>query len=208
MFEDFKSWKKNEIDKFNPKGPKGRSKGNTEKSKLIRKLKHKTKYLEIEYEDAKELLEEAKSCFFNAIRKFLQDNPNAENPLKITEIEKNDNQKRNLSNDEVKNIYREIVKATHPDKNPGEEEEAKQMFITASEAKQKNKIEDLINISFDLEIDLSDISIELIEDIEKSLEKKESKIQKMSNDIAVKWFRSSEEKQLEIIKSICPIKKK
>ena len=208
MFEDFKSWKKNEIDKFNPKGPQAANKSNTEKSKLIRKLKHKTKYLEIEYEDAKELLEEAKSCFFNAIRKFLQDNPGAENPLRPTEIEKNDNQKTNLSNDEVKSIYREIVKATHPDKNPGEEEEAKQMFITASEAKQKNKIEDLINISFDLEIDLSDISIELIEDIEKSLEKKESKIEKMSNDIAVKWFRSSEEKQLEIIKSICPIKKK
>lgn len=208
MFEDFKSWKKNEIDKFNPKGSKGRGKGNTEKSKLIRKLKHKTKYLEIEYEDAKELLEEAKSCFFNAIRKFLQDNPDAENPLRPTEIEKNDNQKRNLSNDEVKSIYREIVKATHPDKNPGEEEEAKQMFVTASEAKQKNKIEDLINISFDLDIDLSDISIELIEDIEKSLEKKESKIEKMSNDIAVKWFRSSDESQLKIIKSICPIKKK
>ena len=53
-FESFKKWKSLEIDPLNPKVNKKRTnkqeKKNTEKSKIISRLKYKSKYLEIELE--------------------------------------------------------------------------------------------------------------------------------------------------------------
>lgn len=212
MFDMFKNWKRQEIDKYNTSGKskkKQHEEIDPEKAKIIRKLKHKTKYLDIEFQETSDLLEKAKNEFFSSIRDFCTKNPDAVSPL--CNIPKEDNKERkdkSEDSEEVKSIYREIAKATHPDKNPGEEEEAKQMFITASEAKENNKIEDLINISFDLDIDISNISIELIEELELSLIKKEKKIQEMRQDTSVKWFNSPQDIRDQLILQICPIKNK
>ena len=60
-FESFKKWKSLEIDPLNPKVNKKRTnkqeKKNTEKSKIISRLKYKSKYLEIELEFIDEKLE-------------------------------------------------------------------------------------------------------------------------------------------------------
>jgi hypothetical protein len=203
----FENWKRDNIDKYNHMNKKNNTKKeiDPEKAKIIRKLKHKTKYLDIEYEEVLDLLSEAKLNFFNTIREYCTKNPTAENPLQPIEQEreKGDNNK-NVDSEEVKSIYREIVKATHPDKNPGTEEEAKEIFINASQAKEQNKIEDLINISFDLDIDISDISIGLIEEIENSLLEKELEIQKMRKDTAIQWYNSPQDIKNKLIEQICP----
>ena len=203
----FENWKRDNIDKYNHMNKKNNTKKeiDPEKAKIIRKLKHKTKYLDIEYEEVLDLLSEAKLNFFNTIREYCAKNPTAENPLQPIEQEreKGDNNK-NVDSEEVKSIYREIVKATHPDKNPGTEEEAKEIFINASQAKEQNKIEDLINISFDLDIDISDISIGLIEEIENSLLEKELEIQKMRKDTAIQWYNSPQDIKNKLIEQICP----
>ena len=211
MFNMFENWKRDNIDKYNHMNKKNNTNKeiDPEKAKIIRKLKHKTKYLDIEYEEVQNLLEEAKLNFFNTIREYCQKNPTAENPLKpIEEKVKKDKNDKNIYSDEVKSIYREIVKATHPDKNPGTEEEAKEIFINASQAKDKNKIEDLINISFDLDIDISDMSIGLIEEIESSLIEKEIQIKEMRNDTAIQWYNSPQDIRDRLIKQICPIDNK
>lgn len=208
----FKNWKRQEIDKYNTSGKskkKQHKEIDPEKAKIIRKLKHKTKYLDIEFQETSDLLEKAKHEFFSSIRDFCAKNPDAVSPL--CNIPKQDNKEdkdKTEDSEEVKSIYREIAKATHPDKNPGEEEEAKQMFITASEAKENNKIEDLINISFDLDIDISNISMDLIEELELSLIEKEKKIQEMRQDTSIKWFNSPQDIRDQLIIQICPIKNK
>lgn len=204
----FKKWKKEELDKYNPKkNNKNPKKGkNPEKRKIMRKLKHKMKYLEIEYEEVEELLNKSKLEFFNAIRDFCTKNPSATCPLQpVASTEEKIKEIENL--DEVKTIYREIVKATHPDKHPGEEEGVKEIFINASQAKDENKIEDLINISFGLNIDISNISIDLIEEIEQSLEDKQNKINQMRKDTSILWYTSTDDVKDKLIKQICPIPK-
>lgn len=211
MFDIFKKWKKQELDKFRPENKKRNKKpkqeDNSPKSKLIRKLKHKTRYLEIEYEEALELLSKSKAKFYQAIAKYCQENPGSQNPLGPIAKEDKESKEENLAEEEVKAIYREIAMATHPDKHPDADEEVYETFNKATKAKDENKIDDLINISLDLNIDLSQISMELIEELEKSLEKKEQQIKEMNNDLAVNWVRAGKTTQEKLIASICPQKK-
>lgn len=211
MFDIFKKWKKQELDKFRPENKKRNKKSkprdNSPKAKLIRKLKHKTRYLEIEYEEAEDLLTKSKVKFYQAIAEYCKENPNAQNPLGPIKKEDKKSEEGNLAQEEIKAIYREIAMATHPDKHPDAGEEVYETFNKATKAKDQNKIDDLINISLDLDIDLSQISMELIEELEKSLSKKEQEIKNMNNDLAVNWSRASEETQNKLIKSICPQKK-
>lgn len=205
----FKNWKKKEIDKYseNTKGRTGNKKENNkdpEKARILRKLKHKTKYLDIEYEEAENLLSRAKKQFILAISRYCKNNPTAKNPLKLTEPG-GELQKKEIKNEEeVKVIFREIVKATHPDKNPNAGQRKKDMFINATSAKEKNNIEDLISISFDLNIDISGISIELIEEIEHSLIEKEKEIKEMRGKLEVTWFTSDKDKRFKLIQTLCP----
>ena len=211
MFKKFK----NELDKHNPNSKKKRkpksakqNKSNIAKSKIMSRLKHKSKYLAIEMEMAEEQLAEAKSAMFKAISEYCQKNPEAKNPLVVADDEKQIPQEMtDEEKDEVKTIYREIVKATHPDKAEQNEEELTEMFINATEAKKLNELNSLIDISFDLNIDLSDISIDLIEKLEKELNEKEKLIKEKRTDISVQWFQASKENQKDLIKQICPIKK-
>jgi hypothetical protein len=96
--------------------------------------------------------------------------------------------------------------ATHPDKHP-DDEDLKQICISATQAKKDKKVEDLINLSFDLDIDISNISIDLIEKIEQALDEKQKEIEKMRKNNAMIWFRSTPERQEVIVKRICPKEK-
>lgn len=213
-FDMFKKFK-NELDKHNPNSKKRRRKSNSKenkinisKNKIMSRLKHKSKYLAIEMEMAEEQLSEAKAAMFKAISEYCQKNPQANNPLVATADEKQTPQEMTEEEkDEVKTIYREIVKATHPDKAEQHEEELTEMFINATEAKKLNELNSLIDISFDLNIDLSDISIDLIEKLEKELNEKEKLIKEKRMDISVQWFQASKTNQEDLIKQICPIKK-
>ena len=72
MFNMFENWKRDNIDKYNHMNKKNNinKEIDPEKAKIIRRLKHKTKYLDIEYEEVQNLLEEAKLNFFNTIREY------------------------------------------------------------------------------------------------------------------------------------------
>lgn len=213
IFDIFRNWQKNELGQFSEKkGQKKKSKKSSsidpEKAKIMRKLKHKSKYLELEYEEAKEILEIAKTEFFTSIQEYCQANPEAKNPLCPVEPNKKKDKTDMDFPDELKTIYREIIKATHPDHHQeGDEEELTETLISATHAKQENKIEDLINISFDLDIDISNISLDLIEEVEKGLRKKEIKIKKMRKNNAVVWYYAPPDQRKIFIERICPIKK-
>lgn len=214
LFDIFNQWRKQELSTDLRPRSKRKSKGkklnaiDPEKAKIIRKLKHKTKYLELEHEDAKEKLNTAKTEFFAAIMEYCSKNPEAQNPLGPVSQNKNDKDKEQAEfSDDLKMIYREIMRATHPDKHPGDEE-LEEMCISATQAKQENKLEDLINLSFDLDIDISNISLDLIEEIEQALAEKQKQIEKMRKDNAMLWYYAPEDRRAMFIKQICPTPKK
>lgn len=212
IFDVFNKWRKQELSpelrKKKQKNKKKRKEAiDPEKAKIIRKLKHHAKYLELEFKDVEELLSKAKAEFFAAILAYCSSNPEAANPLGPAKKEKKEKEEEEFP-EELKKVYREIVKATHPDHNPEADEEIKDIFLAATNAKEENKLEDLINISFDLDIDISNISLELIEEIEEKLKLKELEIQKMRKDNSILYYHASEEQKKKFIEQICPIQKK
>jgi ribosomal protein L12E/L44/L45/RPP1/RPP2 len=210
IFDVFNKWRKQELSpelrKKKQKNKKKRKEAiNPEKAKIIRKLKHHAKYLELEFKDVEELLSKAKAEFFAAILSYCSANPEAVNPLGPAKKEKEEEEEGEFP-EELKKVYREIVKATHPDRHPEAGEEIKGIFLAATSAKEKNKLEDLINISFDLDIDISDISIELIEEIEEKLKLKEFEIQKMRRDNSIIYHHATSEQKEAFVKQVCPKK--
>lgn len=209
FFESFKKWEKEELGKYRPSSNKKRKRkknNNSEKNKFLLRLKHKSKYLSIEMEILEEELSEAKQKMFASIIEYCANNPNCKNPLVADKTHDKPEAKEVTDSeaDEVKSLYREIAKVTHPDLK---DEELTEMFISATEAKETNKIEDLIEISFDLDIDLSEISIDFLEKIEKELCEKEKTIQEKRKDIALQWSKASKTQQNDLIKLMCPEQK-
>jgi hypothetical protein len=212
LFDIFNKWRKQElsmgVDKPHGKRKKsdGKPAADPEKARIIRKLKHHTKYLELEHDEVKEKFTIAKTKFFQEIEAYCRKRPDAKNPLVPVSTEKSHEQSIEDFPEDLKIIYREIIKATHPDLHPDDEDLA-DICISATQAKQDSKIEDLINISFDLDIDVSNMSVELIEEVEKALKEKEEDIQKMRQDTAMMWYHATTDQQDELIKKICPIEK-
>ena len=208
-FESFKKWKSLEIDPLNPKVNKKRTnkqeKKNTEKSKIISRLKYKSKYLEIELEFIDEKLEICRKEMFTEINNYCKNNENTRNPLVSSYEEKPETKQINRAQkSEALALYREIAKVAHPDKNK-DNENLEDLFINATEAKELNKVNDLVNISLDLDIDISNISIDLIERLEQELNEKEKKLEEKRKDISITWFESNQEQRDSIIKQICSL---
>ena len=214
IFDIFHKWRKQELSEHvKPKkkarrkrGKKNKEPANPEKARIIRKLKYHMKSLDLEHEEVKETFITAKTNFFHALETYCRENPSATNPLVPAEKKKGkDKVSFEDFPEDLKTIYREIIKATHPDKHP-DDEELGEICISATQAKQNNKIEDLINISFDLDIDVSNMSVELIEEIESALKKKEAKIEEMRKDTSMMWYHATKDQQDALIKQLCPIK--
>jgi hypothetical protein len=213
IFDMFNQWRKHELSpNLRPRSQKKNKHKkkkdiDPEKARIIRKLKHRTKYLDLEYKDTQEEMHTAKTSFFTAIAEYCSKNPDSKNPLVPSNTDSSDaTQDEYEFPEDLKTIYREIVMATHPDKHPGDED-LKQICISATQAKKDKKVEDLINLSFDLDIDISNISIDLIEKIERALDEKQKEIEKMRKNNAMVWFYAAPEQQEVIIKHICPKEK-
>ena len=211
-FEPFKKWQQShQVSKFSsPKKTKRKAKTSA-KNKIIRRLKYRAEYLDEEEKYTKDLLQKSTAAFHKAIARYCSNHPKAENPLvpvKNMPKEKLPDYDSETLSEEIKSIYREIAMATHPDKQHDDPEEMLELFRNATEAKDEHKVEDLINISFELDIDISEISIELVEEIEKNLDKKEEEISCLRKNASIIWYKSNKQKRLKMIKAMCPDKNK
>ncbi len=115
LFDIFNQWRKQELSTDLRPRSKRKGKGkkldaiDPEKAKIIRKLKHKTKYLELDHEDAREKLHTAKTEFFTAIAEYCSKNPEAQNPLvPVGPDGKDEAEEPAEFSDDLKTIYREL----------------------------------------------------------------------------------------------------
>ncbi len=210
-FRLFKKWRANATlskvrkKRGSSKNKKPSNNEGSEKSKIIRRLKHRTEYLVEEENYVKDLKAKATTQFHGAITSYCQDNPEAKNPLSLVDIKPPEKKDNPELPEEMKLLYREIAKLTHPDKQHEDPEAMVEIFREATMAKDEQKLEELINISFGLDIDISEISIDLFDQIERDLDEKEKRIVKMRGDAAIVWYQSNKEQQDKLIKKICPI---
>jgi len=157
-------------------------------AKKFKKLKHKALYINEEYEETREIFSAAQKEFVSSMFNFCSERK-IHPPL--GEKEKKENNKEQTS-DEIKDLYREIVKATHPDKtkNLSEKEiqERTDLYNEVVQGKQDGDFWGLFKAALELDITLKSLSFSYLEEMDESISKIESKITTMKNDLMYKWF--------------------
>ena len=116
------------------------------------------------------------------------------------------NKPEDVSTEEEKSIYREIVLLTHPDKTSGlskhESDEREELYREAVQGKESGDLGKLLSIAFQLDIDITEISPQFLKNIRKEIKKTEEKIKKMRSDIMYQWFNASQEHKDAIFKQL------
>jgi hypothetical protein len=216
-FEAFKKWRNlNPLSKdLRPQRGKSKSKSephaNDYKSKLFKKLKHRSKYINMEYEETKETFEKARQKCLSTIMVFCEENPDRESPLRTEEKKKKEvpeEKKEMFQSEEIKSVYRQVVSQTHPDKlgNESKEftDEMTELYMAAIEAKEQCDFHVLMDVATDLRIDAEDLSMAQLEFLEKEIDEKEKKIKKMRKDFMWQWYHANTKRRQKMIEMICP----
>ena len=82
-------------------------------SRKFKKLKHKISYLNMENEEVSEVFKHAKEVFISEMLKYCS-SKNIMHPFE--NASRDPTKKDSIDNEQIKDLYREIVKKTHPDK--------------------------------------------------------------------------------------------
>jgi hypothetical protein len=183
------------------------------KSLKLKKLLKELDYLEDNYIYTQEIINEADFQFMDDVSSYLDSNPNVkeayntkieENNKKILEqIKKSDEKKDENSNNqhnnnskkepskEVKKLYREIVKLTHPDKV--EDENLNNIYIESTKLYENDdkiglyKICDKLNIKYEVQEDDEDFIVYKINEFKK-------KIIFLESTFTWKWLNTKDDK--------------
>ena len=181
------------------------------KASRFRKLKYRSKYIELDLAETKEIYSEASKAWVKAILSYCEKNK-VNSPLvqedKVPKKEATEQESTIFSSTQIKDLNRKIAIATHPDKlitKPEEEKEHKSaLFNKAITAKDDNDIDSMLAVALELEIDMSNLDMRCLDLLEKQLDEKEKKIKEMHQDIAWQWYYAGDFKRNFIISKICP----
>lgn len=192
----------------------------------IKRLLKELDFIETDYEYRSEIVSEADSEFMNSINQFLSKNPelkdlydkkvtdriektinniknNEEKSIEINQEEfineeqsKEDDVMINEKSPEVKKVYREIVKLTHPDKI--KDKRLNDYYIKATDLYNDNDKIGLYKICDELGIEyqIDENDTEIIEDKINTLKRK---INFLESTFTWKWFNTKDEKSRERI---------
>lgn len=192
----------------------------------IKRLLKELDFIETDYEYRSEIVSEADSEFMNSINQFLSKNPelkdlydkkvtdriektinniknNEEESIEINQEEfineeqsKEDGVMTNEKSPEVKKVYREIVKLTHPDKI--KDKRLNDYYIKATDLYNDNDKIGLYKICDELGIEyqIDENDTEIIEDKINTLKRK---INFLESTFTWKWFNTKDEKSRERI---------
>ena len=186
----------------------------------IKRLLKELDFIETDYEYRSEIVSEADSEFMDSINQFLSKNPELKDlyDKKVTDrIEKtinnikNNEQQEELINEEqskeddvminekspeVKKVYREIVKLTHPDKI--KDKRLNDYYIKSTDLYNDNDKIGLYKICDELGIEyqIDENDTEIIEDKINTLKRK---INFLESTFTWKWFNTKDEKSRERI---------
>jgi hypothetical protein len=204
-----KDWQKifekqnDQIEKFDE------TKQNTaENQKLLKKkfnkLKHKALYIDAEYEDTCDIFSHAQREFISKMFSYCSDKK-IEPPLSDNSKEKQKNE-NNETSEELKDLYREIVKATHPDKTkdlPEDEiEERKELYHEAVRGKQEGDYWGIFKAALELDVPIKKLSFAYLEELENTINDLEQKTNKMKEDLMYKWYYADEKIQSSIFEQL------
>lgn len=211
----FKERKKDELGKHTPENKKFADKTDLSKeydkqeyqrllAKKFNKLKHKLAYLNLEYEDCISIFKLARETFVSNMFEYCSRN-DLEAPF--TQVKPKKKSGRNtLSSDEEKELYREIVMKTHPDKLNGlsekDIEEKTKLYQEAVEGKESGDFNKILKVALELEIDFKKINPDIVDRIEEEINLLNKKIEDIKDDLMWKWYYCNKAQQEEIFKQL------
>ena len=218
----FKPREKQELGKYIPENKKksksqklsndvDKDVGQSILEKKFNKLRHKALYINLEFEETDEIFNFARANFISSMFQFCSDYK-IEPPFDSHKPDKAQEDDSELDSSEVKELYREIVKSTHPDMLSGlseeEIEERAELYRQAVEGKREGDFEKILRVALELDINIKNLTSEYLDEIENAINKMESEINKMKNDLMYKWYYCGEEEQDHIFKEITKNQKK
>lgn len=171
--------------------------------KKLNKLKHKALYIDAEYEDTCDIFSHAQNEFISSMFSFCSGRKI--NPP-FGDKKKDDKKEKQETSEELKDLYREIVKATHPDKTKNlsedEIEERKELYLEAVRGKQEGDYWGIFKAALELNVPIKKLSFAYLEELEKTVADLEQKIEKMKKDLMYQWYYSDQPTQQRIFEQL------
>ena len=210
LFDDlFGDRPKHELGKHTPENEKFKkenlpakySKPEAQKKlkKAFNKLRHKAIYLNMENEELIEEFEYIRREFIAEMLKYC-DSKKINTPFES--VPDNKDKSTAISDDEMNNLFREVVKKTHPDLNanlPAEDLEEKiELYHEAIEGKQSGDFRKVLQVALELNIKIKNISPEFIAQLKKEIQKMQKNMKQIKNDIMYKWAKSDKKTKQQI----------
>jgi len=179
-------------------------------SRQFKKLKHYLTYLNMEHDEMFDVFKHAKETFISKMFAYCSENKLTP-PFKQEAAQQN--KKEKVDKQKNKELYREIVKQTHPDKtqNLSEEEieSRAELYQEATDGKMSGDFNKLLKVALELDIEITNINEELIQTLEEAISKMEKKITSIEKDIMYKWYYCNPKQQESIFNQLAkPPKKK
>jgi hypothetical protein len=173
--------------------------------KKFNKLKHKALYIDAEYEETCEIFSFAQSEFISRMFRYCSDKKIHPPFSEGSGNQKKDESKKDTS-DELKDLYREIVKATHPDKTKNlpenEIQERKELYLEAVRGKQEGNYWGIFKAALELDVPIKKLSFSYLDELEATINNLEQKMSKMKNDLMYKWYYLNEASQQNIFEQL------
>ena len=168
----------------------------------FKKLSLKIRYLNLELEEVKSLLETYSSDFAKYIYTLQREHDIEILPVNNKKVQKKENckledevrvdPKRDRKQNEIfKDLYRQVARVSHPDKTDKDRDKAR-LFRQATDAKNSDDLITLLDICDDLEIDTPSLDDDHIKIIEKNIKKKEEEINRLKKADAWVWGTADE----------------
>lgn len=170
--------------------------------KKFKKLKHKTLYLNIELEDVSNNFKNAQKVFIQTMIEYCK-RKNIKPPFEKYSPK---NETKELDDETVKELYREIVKKTHPDKTQTLDSDTasdlNDLYLRANEGKTEGDPKKILNVALDMDIDIDDLNLDIIKMMQEGIKETNAKIKKMKEDIMYKWFYADTDQQQKIFETL------
>jgi hypothetical protein len=211
----FKDRKKQELGKYIPENKKFADKTELSEDhdkeeyqrlllKKFNKLKHKLTYLNLEHEDCSDVLKIAKENFISCMFNYCSENE-LEAPFSKVKDEKK-MQQDTLTTEEEKELYRQILMSTHPDKLKGlsekDIEEKTRLYQEAVKGKEEGDFNKILKVALELEIDFKKINPDIVRRIEEEINSLDKKIKNIKDDLMWKWYYCNKAQQEEIFRQL------
>ena len=159
----------------------------------IKKLVLKARYVDLELEEVTEIYKTCTHAFNSHVRDMCRERGipiPGEEPVKKCSSPRHEKKQKPCQ--VVKQMYRDIAKQVHPDKNKTESEHIKRMMSRATRAKNDNDVSTLLSMCDELDIDVPDVRDKHINNINSKIASKEADIKRMKLSNQWVWYHAED----------------